>query len=253
MRSSRLLDLVAQRSEIGVGAQRARELVVGLGHALLAQLEHADLEVDRLVGHVRVRVVLGEGQREGLLIALGEPDQLVLETGHETLAPEDQRHPIRLDALHRRAVARAREPDHRVVVGRRAAALDGHERCLLVAQLLDDLVDRVIVDLVDGDAERILGVGAELDLRTNRQRDPIGSAAALLERQPLRLRDRQHVELGVLERLEDRMLEQVFLGVVVDRVRCASESSRRTPSSRSRTGRGTLPGRKPGTFVRRAR
>src|SRR3954452_3982870 len=30
-------------------------------------------------------------------------------------------------------------------------------------------------------------------------------------------------------------------------------SSRRTPSARSSSGRGTLPGRKPGTFVRRAR
>src|SRR3954464_12610191 len=33
----------------------------------------------------------------------------------------------------------------------------------------------------------------------------------------------------------------------------ASGSSRRTPSARSSSGRGTLPGRNPGTFVRRAR
>ena len=73
------------------------------------------------------------------------PDQVVLETRDEALAADDQRHPLGRGAFDGLAVACAREADHGVVVGRRAAVLDGHERRLLIAQLLDDLVDVGVV------------------------------------------------------------------------------------------------------------
>ena len=67
-------------------------------------------------------------------------------------------------ALERLAVARPDERDDRVVAVLRAAILDRGERRVLVAQLLDDLVDPGVVDGLDLGREVEVLVVAELDL-----------------------------------------------------------------------------------------
>ena len=62
------------------------------------------------------------------------------------------------------AVARPDERDDRVVAVPGAAILDGGERRVLVAQLLEDLVDPGVVDRLDLGAEVEVLVVAELDL-----------------------------------------------------------------------------------------
>ena len=222
------------------------------GHALLAQLEHGDLEVGGPSGELRLLVIVGEGHGKGLRVASRRPTRLSSKPGMKRSRPMISG--IRsvcapsIGAPSLRAV----EADHGVVVGGGAAILDRHQRGLLVAQLLDDLVDRGVVDHVDRDPEWVVGVGAELHLRPQGQSHPVARAGVLAEAEPLRVRDGQQVEVLVAHRLEHGVLEEVLLGVVVDGF-SASGSSRRTPSARSSSGRGTLPGRKPGTLVRRAR
>ena len=60
-----------------------------------------------LPASVGLLVVLGEGDGEGLVVALAQADQVVLEAGNEALAADDQRHPLSRGALDRLAVARA--------------------------------------------------------------------------------------------------------------------------------------------------
>ena len=67
-------------------------------------------------------------------------------------------------ALERLAVARADERDDRVVAVLGAAVLDRGEGRVLVAQLLDDLVDPGVVDDLDLGLEVEVLVVAELDL-----------------------------------------------------------------------------------------
>ena len=69
------------------------------------------------------------------------PDELVLEARDQAVLADDQRHPLGRAALERDAVAGPLVLDHRVVALLRAAVLDRRERRVLVAQLLDDLVD----------------------------------------------------------------------------------------------------------------
>ena len=78
-----------------------------------------------------------------------EPDQVGLEARDQPLLAEDQRHPLGAAALERLAVARPDERDDRVVAVPGAAVLDRRERRVLVAQLVDHLVDPGVVDGVD--------------------------------------------------------------------------------------------------------
>ena len=80
------------------------------------------------------------------------PDQVRLEAWDQPLLAEDQRHPLRAAALEGDAVARPGERDDRVIAVLGAAILDRGERRVLVAQLLDDLVDAGVVDGLDGRA-----------------------------------------------------------------------------------------------------
>ena len=98
-----------------------------------------------------------------------EPDEVGLEARDQALLAEDQRHPVGRAALERLAVAVPDERDDRVVAvlarrGPRPAA----ERRVLVAQLLDDLVDPGVVDGLDLGPEVEVLVVAELDLRADR-------------------------------------------------------------------------------------
>ena len=76
-----------------------------------------------------------------------EPEQVRLEARDEALLAEDQRHPLRRArprTARRRAVPTKR--DDRVVAVLGAAILDRRERRVLVAQLVEDLVDPGVVD-----------------------------------------------------------------------------------------------------------
>ena len=209
----------AQRGQVVVGAHERGEVVVRVRQAALAQLAELRRELDLLAGQLGLAVVLGEGHREGALLVLAHADEVGLEARHHALLADDEREALSLGAIDRLAVAAALEADDREVVGLGGAVLDRHQRGLLVAQLLDDGLDLVVGDLVDLRREGEAGVVAELDLRADRQRDPVRRALALREARPLRLAGQlQDVPVGFLEGLQDGALVEVLAGLVVDGV-----------------------------------
>ena len=70
------------------------------------------------------------------------PMSAVLEAGHHPLVAEDEREALGRGALDEHAVPAALEADDREVALLDTSVLDRHEGRLLVAELLDDLVDR---------------------------------------------------------------------------------------------------------------
>ena len=141
-----LPDVGAQVVEGREVAEAREEVLVEVRLDLLAQLLEVDGEVGRLSGQAGLAVVLGEGDVEGGRLADLEPDEIRLEPRDQALLAQDERHPIRGAALERLAVAGAHERDDRVVTVPGAAVVDGPEGRVLVAQLLDDLVDPGVVD-----------------------------------------------------------------------------------------------------------
>ena len=200
------LDVRPQGIDVGEVTERADEVGVEVGQDLLAQLAELDREMRLCPGHLLGRVVVGEGDVELGRTADLEPFEIRLEARDEALLAEDERHPLGRPTLERRAVARSGERDDRVVAGPGAATLDRGQRRVLVAQLLDDLVDTGIVDGLDLGAEVELLVVAELDLgadldgRLEGQRTPL-----------LRL---DHLDVGVGEGqdvpLDDGLAVRVF-------------------------------------------
>ena len=98
------------------------------------------------------------------------------------------------------------EGDDRVVAVLGAAALDGRQRRVLVAQLLDDLVDPGVVDRVDLGPEVEVLVVAELDLRADLD--------DRLEDERLALLGLDDVDLGVGQRQDVRLDEGLAVGVL---------------------------------------
>ena len=141
LRPRRSRDVGLERRHVRVVAHGLGEVVVGVGQDLLAQLLEVDLEVGRLAGERRLRVVLGERDVELGLVARLEADDVGLEARDEPVLAEDQRHPLGLAALERHPVLGAGEADHGPVAVLRRAVLDRGQLGVLVAQLLDDLVD----------------------------------------------------------------------------------------------------------------
>ncbi len=146
-------------------AERLREVVVLRRHDLLAQLLELDLEAGGLVGEGRLGVVLGEGDVEAGRLAGLEPHDVGLEPGDQALLAEDQRHSLARAALERDAVAAARVADDHEVAVLRAAIDDRAEAGVLVAQLIDDLLDLGLVDRLDLGLEVEAAVVAERHLR----------------------------------------------------------------------------------------
>ena len=140
-------DVRAERLEVGEVAEAPDEVVVEVGQDLLAELLELDREMGVLAGQARLAVVVRERDVELGRAADLEADEVRLEARDQAFLAEDQRHPLRGAALERLAVARPDERDDRVVAVLRAAVLDGRERRVLVAQLLDDLVDPGVVDV----------------------------------------------------------------------------------------------------------
>ncbi len=142
-------DVGTQRIDVREVAEGPDEIGIELGQHLLAELLELDLEMGRLAGQLGLGVVVGEGDVERGGIADLQTQQVGLEAGDEALLTEDERHPLGRAALERLAVARALERDDRVVAVLSPAILDRSERRVLVAQLVDHLVDPGVVDLVD--------------------------------------------------------------------------------------------------------
>ena len=173
-------DVRPQRVERLEVAEARDEVVVEVGQDLLAQLLELDAEMGRLAGHRRLRVVLRERDVELGRVADLEPDEVRLEARDEALLAEDERHPLGRPALERLAVLRADERDDRVVAVLGAAILDRGERRVLVAQLLDDLVDPRVIDRLDLGLEVEVLVVAERHLRADRDRRLEDERLALL-------------------------------------------------------------------------
>ena len=166
------------------------------------------------------------------------PDEVRLEARDQPLLAEDQRHPLGRAALERLAVARPVEPDDRVVAVLGAAILDRRQRRVLVAQLLDDLVDLGVVDRLDLGPEVEVAVVAELDLGADldgRREDDRLALLGLVD-----------LDLGVGQRQDVLLDERLAVGVAGRGAPSPSRGPRPAPRCRSSTRRGALPGRKPG-------
>ena len=212
-------DVGAQGGEVGEVAQRPDEVVVEVGLDLLAKLPELDLEVGRLAGQLGLRVVVREGDVEALRAADLEPDQVGLEARDQPLLAEDQRHPLRAAALERLAVARPGERDHGVVAVPGAPVLDGREGRVLVAQLVDDLVDLGVVDRVD--------LGLEVEVLVVAERDLGADLDRRLEDERLALLGLHDLDVGVGQR-QDVLLDEGLA------VRASRRGARRRRRARRR-------------------
>ena len=202
--------------EIAEAADGLGEAIVGIwqvGHPKLAQ---RDRELDVLAGQRRLAIVGREGQRERPLLVLDHALERLLEAGDHAVGSQPEGVALGRAAFEWHAVTPPDEADDRVVALLGAATLDRDEAGVLLAELFDDALDLLVVDLVDVDAEGVVGVGAELDLRSDGQHDAVGGPLAFDEADPLRLRDAQDVEVPLRDGLHDRRLVEVLLGVVVD-------------------------------------
>ena len=190
-----------------------------MGSRRLAQLAERDRELDRLARQLGLPVVLGEGDRERLLLVLAHAHQLVLEAGDHALVAQHQGHPIRLGALDRLAVPATLEPDDHEVARLGRPILHRHQARLLLAQLLDHRVEPLVGDLLDLGREREVLVVAEVDLRPHRDRHayaaPLPSSNVVHSGTP---GSGARPGRAVAQRLEDRPLVEMLAGVVVDRV-----------------------------------
>ena len=213
------LDVGPQRGEVREVAHLVDELVVELRQDLLAQLLELDREVDGRAGQLRLAVVLGEGDVELGGAARLQPDEVGLEARDQAFLPEDQRHALRGAALERGAVAGADEPDDGVVAVLGAALLDGRQGRVLVAQLVDDLVDAGVVDGLDLRPEVEVPVVAELDLRADLDRGLEDERLALLGLHDLDVGIGQREDLLLDQRLAVGVLDEVLDRVVEDGAR----------------------------------
>ncbi len=158
-----------------------------------------------------LRVVVGERDVEFALLADAHPEQVVLEPGNEPVLTDDQRHPLSGAALESLAVARALEADHDVVALLHAPVLDGLEYRVLVAQLVDHLVDPGVVDRLDLRGEVEVAVVAELDRWSDLDGRLEDEALGLvrLDDFDVRRREGQHQQVGhgVAVAVVDQMLD----------------------------------------------
>ena len=122
-------------------------------------------------------------------------------------------------ALERLAVARADERDDRVVAVLRAAILDRGERRVLVAQLLDDLVDPGVVDGLDLRGEVEAACSRRADLRADLDRRLEDERLAFLGLHDLDVGVRERQDLLLDERLAIGRLDEVLDRVVEDGAR----------------------------------
>ena len=171
-----------------------------------------------------------------------EPDQVRLEARDQPFLAEDERHPLRGAALERLAVARAGERDDRVVAVLGAAVLDRGQRRVLVAQLLDDLVDAGVVDRLDLGAEVEVLVVAELDLGPDLDRRLEDERLALLRLDDLDVGVGQRQEVLLDEGLAVGRFDEVLDGVVEDGARARGRARGRlaAPCPAGSPGRGSV-------------
>ena len=145
-----------------------------------------------------------------------EADEVRLEARDQPLLAEDQRHPLGRAALERLAVARPDVGDDGVVAVLRAAVLDRGQRRVLVAQLVDDLVDLGVVDRLDLGREVEVLVVAELDLGPDLDGRLEDDGLALLGLDDLDVGVGQRQDGLLDERLAVGVLDEVLDGLVED-------------------------------------
>ena len=204
-----VLDVCPERGEVLEVAQLTREVVVERRLDLLAQLLDLDGKVRLLALQRLLGIVVGERDVELRGAARLEPEQVALEARDEAFLADDQGHPVGGPALERLAVARSLERDDRVVTVLRATVFDGRQRRVLVAQLVDDLVDPGVVDDLDLGREVEVLVVAELDLRADLDRR--------LEDDRLALLGLDDLDVGVRQR-QDRLVDERLAVGIVDEV-----------------------------------
>ena len=171
------------------------EVLVELGQLLGLDLLDRDGELRLLAGQVLGAVVLGELDRDRAVVAGRGALELLLEAGHEPAGAELDHLVAALAAAERLAAERADEVhDHEVAGG--GGALDGLELRHAVAQLLDLLVDRLVLDLglaaADLEPLVVAELGGRADADLDREAQRLALAGQVLEVEA-RLADRDHV------------------------------------------------------------
>ena len=187
---------MSSRSSSSVSKPRlGRQVVVELGQLLGLDLLDRDRELRLLAGQLGRRVVLGEGDGDGALVARGGAFELLLEAGHEPAGADLDHLVAALAAAERLAVARAHVV-HDDEVALAGGPLDGVEPGRALAQAVELLGDRLVGDdgLAAADLEALVlaerGLRPHADLDREGQRLPLGRQVAHVE---LRLADRHDV------------------------------------------------------------
>ena len=138
-----------------------------------------------------VGVIVREGDVEILLLAGGESDQGLLEPGDHAAAADHKREALGAPSVERLAVAGSLERDDDPVLHPDRPVLDGAEAGVLIAQLFDHPLDLGVVDGLDVDAERVVGVVAQADVRPHGDGHPVRGPLPLLKPDPFGVRDGQ--------------------------------------------------------------
>ena len=197
-----VLAQLVERVELG---RLGGELVVELGQPLGLDLVHGDLERRRLAGELLAGIVVGERHLDGLDVARGGAEQLLLEPRDQVAGAELDQLVAARAALERLTLERADVVDDDLIA-RRRGALHGLERRHPVAQLLDLLVDRRLLHLGLTPADLDALVLAELGLRADADLDRELQRLALVGKIG-------HVEVGLADRGDPGLVDRVDVPV----------------------------------------
>src|ERR687894_642342 len=170
--------VVAQLGERVEPARLERQVVVGLGQALLLDLAHGDREDRLAAGEALGVVAVREGHSHLALLARACTGEPLLEAFDELARAELEQMAARLSALELLSVDRADEVDaHEVALPRRP--VDGLEPGLALAQALDLRAHRLVggFGLAPADLDSL--VLAELGDRTHADLEREGERRAL--------------------------------------------------------------------------
>ena len=201
------LDRVLERLQV-FGADRLGERIVDFRQLADAHFLDGNVEGRVLAGQMFGPIVLGEGNLHRLAIARFGADQLVLETWNEGVAAEVQIEIFGLTALERLPVHRAAKIDDgnvarcRFVRFRRRLALppvlgEGHEG------LIDRFLRHRNLEALEFDRLEV----HDREVRQDLERHGVFQIAAFLEIVDLDLRLHRRLEILVLQRLGDAILE----------------------------------------------
>ena len=218
-------DFGSEASNIGDICDLGGEGIIERRRDPRAQVVDDDIESCWHTLQRRLLVVLGEGHLNGGRIADLRANELRLESRNESVGANHDRHALGRCAVDCKAAvnAIAIEGDDRVVAHLRATIGDWGQRCVAVAQVVDDRFDLRLVRLFERWLKGVAAIVAELDLR--RHWDHCGEGVGLTfdDRLRIDLWAGKRNDVGLHDRVAIAALDQ-DLGRLVENAVDAGEA-----------------------------